>query len=141
MLYILVLSLTYATHKTNALQNMWCSKKTIFGSAAVWSKTHKPKEREKKEKKANLRILLLTSSLRPFSGSQLFRLGTDPNFVSIYKCQTRIMFLDFKNRCFSSISCQIILGDFLFIWHNWYEFITTGKGQCFPGCQWKEIHN
>lgn len=61
------------------------------------------KRKEKKEKKANLRRLLLTSSLRPFPGSQLFQLGIDPKFISIYKCLAHTMFLAFKNRFFSSI--------------------------------------
>lgn len=140
MLYIFMLPLMCATQRQNALQNMWYSQKTVSWSPTVWSKTNKPK-RKKKEKKANLRRLLLPSSLRPFPGSQLFQLGIDPDFVSIDKCQACTMFLDFKNRCFSSISCQIILGDFLFIWHNWYEFITKGKLKCFSRCQWKEKHN
>ena len=63
----------------------------------------KAKKKKRKKKKANLIRLLLTSSLRPFPGRQLFQLGIDPNFVSIYKCQACTMFLDFKNRCFSSI--------------------------------------
>ena len=66
------------------------------------SQQEKEEEEEKKKKKlATLIKLPLTSSLRPFPGCQLFQLGIDPNFVSIYKCQVCPMFLDFKNRCFS----------------------------------------
>ena len=98
-----------APQRQNAFQNKWCSQKIPSWSPAVRSKTNKPprKRREKKKKKkknlATLIKLPLTSSLRPFPGCQLFQLGIDPNFVSIYKCQVCPVFLDFKNRCFSLI--------------------------------------
>lgn len=68
--------------------------------------SHQEKEEKKKKKQKKLATLIklpLTSSLRPFPGCQLFQLGIDPNFVSIYKCQVCPVFLDFKNRCFSLI--------------------------------------
>ena len=108
-LYLHVI-LMCAAQRKNAFQDKWCSQKIQSWSPAVRSKTNKPtrKRRKKKNKKlATLIRLPLTSSLRPFPGCQLFQLGIDPNFVSIYKCQVCPMFLDFKNRCFSSIKLSI----------------------------------
>lgn len=129
MFYGLMLSLMCAAQKQNALQNMWWSQKTVSWSPLLWSKTNKPKRKERK--KTNLRRLLLTSSLRPFPNRQLIQLGIDPNFVSLYKCQACTVFLDFKNRCFSSVKLSNYFRRFSFYWAQLIGFITIGKLKCF----------